>query len=111
MALSGRRPAVAHRQVINHRGGHDGDPGEPHIEPPAPLFQVGHGAPGGVQPEGAAPGDADALDFLHDVQAHQGVHLAGAGGGTPDIGAAHGLGGQRMTVQPVSLSKSWTWPT
>ncbi len=83
-------PAVAHRQVIDHRGGDDGHPGNGHIEPPAPLFQEFHGPPGGVQPKGAAAGDADAVHFIHHVQAHQGVHLAGPGGGTPDIGAPHG---------------------
>lgn len=84
-------PAVAQGEIVDHRSGHNGHPSDGHIEAPAPLLQEFHHPAGGIQAEGAAPGDANRVDLIDHVQAQQGIQLPGAGGGTPDVHAPDGV--------------------
>ena len=81
---------VAHRQVEQHGGGHDGHAPYAHVQAHAMLFQPAHGAAGRIQPPGAAPREHDGMHLLDQVAGVQQIGFARAGGGAAHIHTRHG---------------------
>ena len=83
---------IAHRQVKQHGGRHDGHQSKLHVQANALFLQPAHDARGGVQPPGAAARQQNGMRPVYQVGGVQQVGLSGAGRCAPHIHAGHGAG-------------------
>ena len=86
---------IAHHHVEEHGRRHQRNPAHADTQAGTLLFQPAHGPCGCVQPPGAAAGQHDAVDLLHQIAGVQQIGLARARGCAAHIYTAHGtLGAQ-----------------
>ena len=78
---------VAHRQVKQHGGGHDGYQAKAHGQANALFFKPLHDTTGGIQPPGAAACQRDGVHAIDQIGRVQQVGLAGARCRAPHIDA------------------------
>ena len=81
---------VAHQQVKQHGGGHDGQAAYRHVKAHAAFLQPAHGAGGGLQPPGAAASQHDGVHLFNQIARVEQVGLARARCCAAHIDTAHG---------------------
>ncbi len=88
----GPRAPGAHRQVEDHRGGHDRHRAAGHRHTAALFLEPRHHAVGGRQPVGAAPGEDDGVDVADAVGRVEQVGLPASGRAPTDVDCADRTG-------------------
>ncbi len=88
----GADAVVAQRQVEQHGAGHDRHARRSHLQADALLVEPAHHAAGGVEPEGAAPGQQYRMHLFDHIAGREQVGLARARGGTAHVDAADRAG-------------------
>ena len=86
----GARAVIARAQVVKDGAGHVRHDRLAGLEADAPLLEVLHHAPDGLEAEGAAAGQHDAVGGRHQVTRVEELKPVDARGPAPDLDATHG---------------------
>ncbi len=88
----GRTSGAADAEIEKNGAGHDRHVGDAGVVSNAALFEKIAHAAGGFETKGAAPREHDGMHIRRDMAGVQRVELAGTGGRTADVHAAHRIG-------------------